>query len=223
MEEGGAEEKTPFLNIFYNYCNRDCSHMYSDREKFGHESGQHDPVRIDCARSVQVNKGVRQSPTYDSETRAEPTERRNISIEDLSGMIDEQEKLSREQKEQLFNVLLKYVNNFTSRPGRCRVYTHGFQVNSHADIRSPTRLIPFSLREAVRREINQTIREGILEVSKSPHVNSLVIVNREGKPPRNCLDARKMNEITISDAERENLLRSCYSFPMGQNSRPAWT
>jgi hypothetical protein len=46
--------------------------MYSDREKFDNESVLHDPVRVDCARRVEVNKGVRQSPEYDSETRAEP-------------------------------------------------------------------------------------------------------------------------------------------------------
>jgi hypothetical protein len=160
-------------------------------------------VRVVCARSVEINEGVKQSPIHSSETRDKTIERRNISIEDLTRMIGKQEQLSREQKEQLFIVLAKYVNNFTSRPGKCRTYAYGFQVNSHAAIRSPAKPIPFSLREAVRKEINQMIREDIIEVSKSPHVNSLVIVNREGKPPRICLEARKINEVTISDAERE--------------------
>jgi hypothetical protein len=56
---------------------------------------------------------------------------------------------------------------------------------------------------AVREEINQMVRDGIIEVSCSPHVNPLVIVSRDEKPPRICLDARKINEITISESERE--------------------
>lgn len=76
-------------------------------------------------------------------------------------------------------------------------------MNSEATIRTQSRQIPFSLRAAVRKEINQMIYDGIIEVSSSPHVNPLVIVSREGKTPRICLDARKVNEITIADSERE--------------------
>jgi hypothetical protein len=76
-------------------------------------------------------------------------------------------------------------------------------VNSHATIKSQSRQIPFLLRAAVREEINQMVRDGIIEVSCSPHVNPLVIVSRDGKPPRICLDARKTKEITVSDSESE--------------------
>jgi hypothetical protein len=191
--------------------------MYSGREAFVDENGHHDQVTVVCARSVGINEGVKQSPIRSSETSDKQIERRNVSIEDLTGMIEKQEKLSREQKEQLFIVLAKYVNNFTSRLGKCRTYAYSSQVNSHADIRSPTKPIPFSLREAVRKEINQMIREDIIEVSKSPHVNSLVIVNREGKPPRICLDARKINAVTISEAEREKPTEELLQrFPWGK-------
>jgi hypothetical protein len=84
-------------------------------------------------------------------------------------MIKEQEILSRDHKEPLFNVLSVWIASHQDR--KVRNLHYGFQVNSHTDIRSPKRPIPFSLREAVREEINPMIREGIKEVPRSTHVD----------------------------------------------------
>jgi hypothetical protein len=46
------------------------------------------------------------------------------------------------------------------------------------------------------------LKDDILEVSKSPFLNPLTIVHREGKKIRICVDARKVNQYTIPDRER---------------------
>jgi hypothetical protein len=50
------------------------------------------------------------------------------------------------------------------------------------------------------------LRDGILETSTSPILNPLTVVNREGKKIRICVDARKVNQFTMSDREHSPLL-----------------
>jgi hypothetical protein len=45
------------------------------------------------------------------------------------------------------------------------------------------------------------LEDDILELSRSPFVNPLTIVCKPGKV-RICIDARKINHVTIGDAER---------------------
>jgi hypothetical protein len=190
-EEDIMEEEPQFLNVFCNDCNRDCSNDCSDREIIVNECGQYDPARIEYARHIDIDKGERRDVRSNSVPRAKPTERRNFSSEDLSEIIEAQGNLSRMQRNQLRNVLAKYVDHFTSRPGLCKTFCYGFQVNSQATIKSQSRQITFSLRAAVREEINQMVRDGIIEVSCSPHVNPLVIVSRDGKTTQDLFGCQK--------------------------------
>jgi hypothetical protein len=64
------------------------------------------------------------------------------------------------------------------------------------------RPIPFSVRPAVREQIRHLLEDGIIETSTSPYLSPLFIVNQPGKPPRICVDARKINEITVADFEK---------------------
>jgi hypothetical protein len=64
---------------------------------------------------------------------------------------------------------------------------------------SSARAIPFSLRQEVREQIQEMIRNGILEVSHSPYVNPLTVVQREHKPVRICVDARRVNKQMVPD------------------------
>jgi hypothetical protein len=44
----------------------------------------------------------------------------------------------------------------------------------------------------------------VLELSNSQFLNPLTIVQREGKKPRICVDARKINQVTNPDYERSS-------------------
>jgi hypothetical protein len=46
------------------------------------------------------------------------------------------------------------------------------------------------------------VSDDILEVSNSPFLKPLTIVNRERKKLRICVDGRKIDQFTISDYER---------------------
>ena len=46
------------------------------------------------------------------------------------------------------------------------------------------------------------LQDGILEISNSPFLNPLSVVNKGNKKIRICVDARKVNQHTIPDRER---------------------
>jgi hypothetical protein len=95
----------------------------------------------------------------------------------------------------------------TARPGKCSLFKYKFKVETDRPIVGYSRLIPFSVRPAVREQITQMFNDNILEISNSSFLNPLTIVNREGKKPRICVDARKINQFTIPDYERTSPLQ----------------
>jgi hypothetical protein len=121
---------------------------------------------------------------------------------DLSALIEGNANLDNDQKGDLFNVLVKFISGMTTKPGRCKLFTYKFDVITDKPIVGYSRPIAFAMRPAVRAQIAQMIEDDILEVSNSPILNPLTIVQREGKKVRICVDARKVNEHTIPDHER---------------------
>jgi hypothetical protein len=124
---------------------------------------------------------------------------RNVSIRDLRAKVYEAVSLKEVQKEELFHLLVKYEDAFTTKPGKCKNFSYKFDVNCPEPIVGHSRPIPFSARDAVRTQIEQMERDGILEISTSTHVNPLCVVLREGKALRICLDARRVNKFMSPD------------------------
>jgi hypothetical protein len=77
-----------------------------------------------------------------------------------------------------------------------------FRLTDENPVMSHSRVIPFAVRPVIRKQICQMIRDDILEISESPYINPVTVVHREGKEPRLCIDARRVNKVTIPDRER---------------------
>jgi hypothetical protein len=60
-----------------------------------------------------------------------------------------------------------------------------------------SRPVQFSARVEVRSQLQEKLRDEVLEMSDSPLINPLTIVYKENKQPRICLDARKINRILV--------------------------
>jgi hypothetical protein len=127
---------------------------------------------------------------------------RSLRKTDLSALIEQIVDLNKEQKRDLYEILVKYLDSFTSKPGVCKLFSYKFQVEADRPIVGYNRPIAFALRPAVRQQIEQMLKDDILEASSSPFLNPLTIVHREGKKIRICVDARKINQNTVSDRER---------------------
>jgi hypothetical protein len=79
----------------------------------------------------------------------------------------------------------------------CRVFEYKFQLSDPKPILGFSRAIPFAIRPVVREQIRQMIEDDIIEISDSPFINPLTVVYKEGKNVRLCVDARKINQVTI--------------------------
>jgi hypothetical protein len=95
----------------------------------------------------------------------------------------------------------------TTKPGRCNLFKYKFQVQADKPIIGYSRPIPYAIRPAVREQINQMVKDGILEISTSPILNPLTVVTKESRKIRICVDARKVNQYTIEDHEQTSPLQ----------------
>jgi hypothetical protein len=121
---------------------------------------------------------------------------------DKTKVLKQLKNMNEERKLKLYNILEKYKNSMTSKPGKCNLFTYKFQGETDKPIVGYSRPIPFALRAEVQQQIEQMIKDGIIEISNSHMLNPLTIVPREGKKPRICVDARKVNQCMIPDRER---------------------
>ena len=94
-----------------------------------------------------------------------------------------EENLSYEEKCKLLELIRKYQEHFVTSPGRCNMFEYRFQMQGGLPKSSNSRPIPFSLRHEVKE---QMIKNGILEISHSPYVNLLTIIQRKDKSVRMC-------------------------------------
>jgi hypothetical protein len=93
-------------------------------------------------------------------------------------MVNCNENLNHQEREQLCGVLESHLDNMSTKPGKCNLFKYRFQVNTDKAIVGYSRPIPFSERSAVREQINQMIEDDVLELSTSQFLNPLTIVKR---------------------------------------------
>jgi hypothetical protein len=124
---------------------------------------------------------------------------RSLRTADLYALIEATEGLNNIQKESLSILLMKYIKHMTSKPGMCQVFEYKFQLSDPKPIVGFSRAIPFAIRPVVREQIKQIIKDDIIEISDSPFINLLTVVYKEDKKLHLSVDAREINQVTISD------------------------
>lgn len=109
--------------------------------------------------------------------------------------------LDRDQKENVKNLLMKYRDVFSTRPGCTNEYSHPIiLMNSKAVVRK-SYPVALSQKAAVRAEIDRMMTLGIIERSNSNFCNPLRVVTKKNGEVRLCLDARFINAAIKSDNE----------------------
>ena len=68
-------------------------------------------------------------------------------------------------------------------------------------IRSGVGRIQYAMREALSKEIDTMLSLGIIEPSSSPYASPVVMVRKSDNSIRVCCDFRKLNRISVFDAE----------------------
>lgn len=110
--------------------------------------------------------------------------------------------LTSEQKLEVEQILRRFHRHFTSIPGLCVNLEYEFYLVDHIPVAVRERPIPFAMRDAVRQQTDLMLKHRIIEPATSPCAGPLLIVPRTNKAPRICVDARRVNALTVADSER---------------------
>jgi hypothetical protein len=132
--------------------------------------------------------------SQDSETNKLGTDDRMISEEQLRAIVCEDNQLSTEQQEDLYNVLAK-----TERPEKRTQCVYEFKIEVSMPHGAKSRPLPFALRNQMREQIQAILEDGIFEESHSACIYSITLVVREEKAVRICLDVRRIYKQIVAD------------------------
>lgn len=110
--------------------------------------------------------------------------------------------LNEGQKQSLIQLLLKYRQVFEQAEGPVNTYKF------HIDVVDDTPFVSksFPIAQTDKNEVNKLIQsmvaEGIIEKRNTPYINPIVMVKKKNGKIRLCLDARKINHVTIPLRDR---------------------
>jgi hypothetical protein len=82
---------------------------------------------------------------------------RSLQEADLRSLVEQVDNLSIPERDALYQVLLRYKEHMTARPGKCKLFIYRFQVEADKPIIGYTRPIPYALRPAVREQIQRML------------------------------------------------------------------
>lgn len=110
-------------------------------------------------------------------------------------------------KERLSNILKQNTSVFYPKPGTIKNFQYKFRVKPHQKFAVKSYPIPQQYRDKVKQEIEQMIRDDVIEPAASPYNNPLHIVEKSNGNLRLVLDLRQINTIIIPENDRPQTLQ----------------
>lgn len=83
--------------------------------------------------------------------------------------------------------------------GRTTLVTHSIDTSDNKPVKQRYFAVSPAVEELLYREIDRMLELGVIEESQSPWSSPVALVRKPGKV-RLCLDARKLNSVTVKDA-----------------------
>ena len=151
---------------------------------------------IECEEDVTEDKVTQPQLTNRSLLQPFPLQAKE-SLDDVTINPD----LSSLQKEQVNELLQEFNDVLSDLPGQTSLGTHGIKLKENERLKSKPYPIPHSLRDTVREEVKTMLSLGVIEPSESPIASPIVLVKKPDGSNRFCVDYRKLNKVTVFDAE----------------------
>ena len=178
------------------------------------------PVRVLNPRSesVTVQRGVQIAVMEPLQTEEVDLASTSVSsVEQTTGLevseekrkqlwqivLDIGDKLSVEEQEQLYAMLLEHAELFAEQPddfGRTDKIRHAINTGNAPPVRQQVRRIPPIRREAARKLLSDMLNKDVIRPSSSPWASPIVLVPKKDGSVRFCVDYRKVNDLTRKDA-----------------------
>ena len=111
------------------------------------------------------------------------------------------ERLTPEQRQVAESLLHSFSDVLTDIPGTTNLVKHKIELTSLDPIRLKPYPIPFNTEETIREEVEKMLKLNVIEPSSSPYSAPIVIARKKDGTNRFCIDFRKLNNVTVFDAE----------------------
>ena len=118
----------------------------------------------------------------------------NVKLEDLVDLSDTD--LTEPQRDALFAVLRKHDHMFDGHIGHTDLVTHRIDTGDHPPVRQSPRRIPPHLRDEVRSQLDDLVRQGILEEADGTWSSPIMLTRKKNSKWRMVVDLRRVNAIT---------------------------
>jgi len=174
------------------------SHISDDNESRKSEDMKTQREARLCLVAGCDNAGIK-GTTQATINNSDLSDRRDVTSEQLRVKADENADSSDFQKERLFALLSKYMSHLTMRAGRFSQFEYKIVMTGDRPKSRNAQPITFALRAEVKEQIQEMLKDNILEEPFSDYVNPLTLVERPGKGIRDCIDARRVNALMLPD------------------------
>ena len=118
----------------------------------------------------------------------------SVKLEDLVDVSDT--NLTDSQRDALFVILRKYEPMFDGHIGHTDLVTHRIDTGDHPPIRQSPRRIPPHLQDEVRSQLDELVRQGILEEADGSWSSPVMLTRKKNSTWRMVVDLRRVNAIT---------------------------
>ena len=152
---------------------------------------------IECEQPCDENEPVEDAKFDNEDILMLPSLQPKETIDD----VEISHELSLEQRRETKRILGNFRDVLTDLPGKTNLGFHDIKVKLAEPIRSKPYPLPYALIDTVNSEIESMLRMGIIEKSESPYASPIVLVKKTDGSNRFCIDFRKLNKITVFDAE----------------------
>jgi len=106
-----------------------------------------------------------------------------------------------DQRQELYQLLDEFADQFDDRPGRCDAVVHRIQTTERF---VPRQMRPYRVPDAFKSEVDRQIQDlldkGLIRPSNSPMASPIVCVAKKDGGVRIACDYRYLNSFTVGDA-----------------------
>ncbi|KAK7862689.1 hypothetical protein R5R35_000930 [Gryllus longicercus] len=117
--------------------------------------------------------------------------------EEIRKKVMEQEKLRVDQKNALYEMLISVKDVFKNHNEPVKGYQFRIELTDSRPFKAKNYPIPVAYRDEVRKLINEMIQEGVIRKATTAYTNPILVVKKKDGSLRLCLDARRLNAVTV--------------------------
>lgn len=170
-------------------------------------------VRINEVENVQLNGKVAENGKVYKATEESASRRVNNCSLGESFEI----KCHTQHIEKVQELIKRYKSLINYVPRIAGNYVHKLLVDESKPFKYKNYPIPYNYRAKVNKEINNMLKDNIIEPAKTNYINPLVVVKKKDDTIRLCLDARLLNQITKAQFDAPQNIDSMLS-RIGKNT-----